>query len=207
MRRRSCASTSVPASEPPGAGPRRLGVLAAAVGALVAAVSTAGALAQEAAGAGGVRLGVVDLVVIRREADGARTIASQLETFVVGYQTDIEKEEAELRAAQEQLTAKRSSLSAEEYADERRKWEQAVAEAQRRFLRRRQEIDQARASAWQRLNGALDQAIRDVAAERGLTIVVRRDQIVFAAPGLEITEAVLARLNQSLPSISFGGDG
>jgi outer membrane protein len=181
--------------------------LAAAVGALVAAVSTAGALAQEAAGAGGVRLGVVDLVVIRREADGARTIASQLETFVVGYQTDIEKEEAELRAAQEQLTAKRSSLSAEEYADERRKWEQAVAEAQRRFLRRRQEIDQARASAWQRLNGALDQAIRDVAAERGLTIVVRRDQIVFAAPGLEITEAVLARLNQSLPSISFGGDG
>lgn len=172
----------------------------------VVVMASTGAAAL-AADARDVRLGVVDLVTVRREAEGAKTIANQLQTFVVDYQTDIEKEEAELRVAQEELNAKKATLSAEAYSEERQKWEQAVAEAQRRFLRRRQMMDQARAQAWQRLNGALDKVIHDIAAERGLTVVVRRDQIVYIAPGFEITEEVLARLNQALPSVPFGGVG
>lgn len=197
MRRRSCASTSVPASRPRRWLPGLLVVVAAAAG--------QGVAGQGVAAEPEVRLGVVDLATVRREAEGAKAIASQLEAFVVGYQTDIEKEEAELRSAQEQLNAKKAELSAEDYTEERRKWERAVAEAQRRFLHRRQAMDQARAAAWQRLNGALDQAIREIAVERGLTVVVRREQIVFVAPGFEITEDVLARLNQALPAVPLSG--
>lgn len=170
--------------------------------ALVAVV--AGLLLPAAAGAEGpaaVGLAIVDFTIVRREAAAAKSIAQQLEAFVNAYQGDIEREEAALRDAQEELSARRPMLSAEAYAEERHRWEQAVAQAQRRFMLRRQALDRARAEAWQRIEETLNQLIRDIAAERGLSVVLRRDQAVFVVPSLEITEEVLRRLDQILPSV------
>lgn len=148
-------------------------------------------------------LAVVDFATVRREAAAAKSIAAQVEAFVADYQQDIEREEASLRIAQEQLKVRREELSEEAYADERRKWETNVANAQRRFLERRQQLDRARTLAWQRVNDMVSTVIQDMAAERKLVIVLRRDQAVYVASGLEITEEVLLRLNARLPAIKI----
>lgn len=145
---------------------------------------------------------VVDFVSIRRSAQAARAITEQLESFIADYQGDLEKEEAALKTAQEKLDQERPRLPPGAYEEERQKWEQNVAEAQRRFLRRRQSIDRARTEAWEKVNQTLADVIRDVAAERRFQLILRRDQAVFVAPQLEITTEVLRRLDEVLPTVN-----
>jgi|APTNR8051073442_1049403.scaffolds.fasta_scaffold04456_5 Skp family chaperone for outer membrane proteins len=154
-----------------------------------------------------VRVAVVDFVAIRRNAAAARSITEQVEAFVADYQTDIETEEAQLRQAQEELTKKHAIVGPEAYETERGRWEHAVADAQRRFLVRRQTMDGARAEAWERVNRALAQVIKDVAAEQGFDLILRRDQAVFVVPHLDITDEVLARLDQVLPVVDVSVPG
>jgi outer membrane protein len=149
------------------------------------------------------RLAVVDFGKIRKEAAAVRSINAQLETYVASYQHDIEREEEALKRAQEEIDHKRGLLSPDAYAAEVRQWEKDVSEAQRRFLRRRQDLEKARADAWQQVNQRLDRIIKEVASERGLDIVIRRDQTVFVAPRFEITLDVLTRLDRELPDVDL----
>jgi Skp family chaperone for outer membrane proteins len=144
---------------------------------------------------------VVDFARVRRMAEAARGINDQAEKLIAAYQTDIEKEEQGLRLRQEDLDRRRSTMSEAAFAEERHTWEQEVAEAQRRFQRRRQDMDKARADAWRQMNDALDQVISDIVVERKLVLVLRRDQTVAFAPSLDITEEVLRRLNGILPNV------
>ena len=146
---------------------------------------------------------VVDFAAVRRDASAAKAIAQKLESFVSAYQSDVEREESALRGAQEALKRKQTELSSEAYTVERRSWEQAVADAQRRFMRRRQAMDEARGQAWQQVNEALGTVIRALATERSLRIVLRRDQAFWVAPELDVTDEVLNRLNQILPTVEI----
>lgn len=175
---------------------RQLAMLAMLVAALPAVESRA-----EDALAAPLRVAVVDFATIRREAAAVHAINAQLESHVAAYQSDIEKEEEALRLAQEQIDRKRAHLSADSYAAELRQWEKDVTEAQRRFLRRRQDLEKARADAWQQVNQRVDRIIKDLAVERNFDVVLRRDQTVFVAPRLEITREVLLRLDQELPDV------
>ncbi len=175
------------------------GRLAVLVLALIA-VTQVGTIRADDAAQPSLRMAVVDFGAIRRNAAAAQAIRAQMERYVVSYQSDIEKEELELRDAQQQLDQKRAGLAADAYSAELRKWEDAVSEAQRRFLRRRQEMERARADAWQRVNQQVDQIIKTMAIERNLDIIIRRDQAVHVSPRLEITEEVLRRLDRDMPS-------
>lgn len=146
---------------------------------------------------------VVDFAAVRRDATAAKAIAQKLESFASAYQSDVEREESALRGAQEALKRKQAELPSDAYAAERRIWEQAVADAQRRFMRRRQTLDEARAQAWQQVNEALGTVIRALAAERNLRIVLRRDQAFWVAAELDVTGEVLNRLNQILPTVEI----
>jgi outer membrane protein len=195
MRRNWFVSISVRGSDP-----RRF--LAIAVLALMIGVPGEPAHASDLDLAG-LRLAVVDFGKIRKEAAAVRSINAQLETYVASYQLDIEREEEALKRAQEEIDHKRGLLSPDAYAAEMRQWEKDVSEAQRRFLRRRQDLEKARADAWQQVNHRLDRIIKDVASERGIDIVIRRDQTVFVAPRFEITLDVLTRLDGELPGVDL----
>ena len=57
--------------------------------------------------------------------------------------------------------------------------------------------------AMQQIQAALGKIIEEVVAERDLTLVLPRSQVVFSAEPLEITDVVLDRLNQRMPSVSI----
>jgi Skp family chaperone for outer membrane proteins len=43
-----------------------------------------------------------------------------------------------------------------------------------------------------------------IAKERGLTLILRKDQTLFALPSYEITEEAMKRLDKQLPSVKIG---
>jgi outer membrane protein len=154
-----------------------------------------------------VRIAVLDLERVRLNAAAVKAIRSKLGTYLDVYRADTQKEEQEIRTAQEELARKRSVVSQEAYAEERKKLEDRLANAQGRVQRRRQALEKVNVEAMERVKHSLEAIVAEVAAERQLTLIIRKDQAVFASPDIEITDEVLKRLDQRLPSVQISDPG
>jgi Skp family chaperone for outer membrane proteins len=177
---------------------RRHAVLAAALVGMAAAMMPA----SPAAGAE-MRIAVLDVERVRRSAQAVKTIHTQLGTYVDAYRSETQKEEQEIRTAQEELARKRLIVTPEVYAEERRKLEEQLIRAQGRVQERRQSLERVNADAMQQVQDVLGRIVGDVASEQQLTLILRKDQVVFMKPDLEITDQVLQRLDRQLPSVNI----
>jgi outer membrane protein len=168
-----------------------------------------GALAQplRADPLSNVRIAVLDIEHVRLNAAAVKGIRSKLGTYLDMYRADTQKEEQEIRVAQEELARKRSMVSHEDYAEERKKLEDRLADAQGRVQRRRQALERVNVEAMERVKQALESIVAEVAADRQLTLIIRKDQAVFASPEIEITDDVMKRLDQRLPSVQVSDPG
>lgn len=178
---------------------RRFLLLAVALLALLAAPG-----AVSAQDAPGVRLGILDVGRALRDASAVKGIRSQLDRYMDSYRADTQKEEQSLRAADAELGRKRTVLSAEAFAAERQKLEQRVAAAQGKVQDRRQSLERVHAEAMQKVQDALAGIVSAIAKERGLTLILRKDQTLFALPAYDISDEAMKRLDKQLPSVKIG---
>lgn len=160
-----------------------------------------------AAASSEMRIAILDVERVRRNAQAVKTIHTQLGTYVDAYRNETQKEEQEIRTAQEELARKRLIVTPEAYADERRKLEDQLIQAQNRVQERRQSLERVNAEAMQQVQDVLGRIVGDVASEQQLTLILRKDQVVFMKPDLEITDQVLQRLDKQLPSVSLSDPG
>lgn len=179
-------------------------VLNLAVAAMIFAATPAPGRAQEAPT---VRLAILDVGRALRDASAVKGIRSQLTTYMDAYRADTQKEEQSLRGAQEELGRKRTILSPEAFAAERTKLEKRLADAQAKVQDRRQSLERVHAEAMQKVQDVLANIVTAVASERNLTLILRKDQTVFAASSYEITDEVLKRLDKQMPSVKIGNPG
>lgn len=174
--------------------------------ALLASVVLAGhAFAQQPApvAAPALKIGVIDIEQIRREATAVQDARKQITGFHNTVQTEIQKEENELRQANQELARQRTVLAPEAFNEERRKFEGRLVEVQRKVQERRQELDDLQNDVMRRMNEAMAEVVIEIAQEQGYSLILRLDQAVFAAEPYLITKTVLERLNKKLPSIKI----
>lgn len=149
------------------------------------------------------RIGVIDIEQIRRDATAVKDARDQIATFHNAVQAEIQKEENELREANQELARQRTLLAPEAFTEERRKFEARLVEVQRKVQERRQELDDIQNDVMRRMNEAMAEIVVEIAQEQGFGLILRLDQSVFAAQPLLITQPVLDRLNKKLPSIKI----
>ncbi len=179
-------------------------MIALLLGTLVAGGPISAALAQQPSA---FRFAVLDMERVRGTAAAVKSIRSQLETYMQSFRAETQREEQQLRTAQEELARKRTILSQEAFAAERQKLEQKLGEAQQRLQRRQQSINQVRGEAMQTVLQSLQEVVQGIATERQLTLIVRRRTTVYADPRYDITDEVLQRLDARLPSVKVGNPG
>jgi Skp family chaperone for outer membrane proteins len=174
--------------------------------ALVGAALAAPAVAQQAKKGNppattALKIAVIDVETIRREAAAIKTAREQLNRYQAAFQADIQKEEAELRNANQELARQRTILSPEAFAEERKKFEQRLVEVQRLMQQRKQQLDDSWAEVMRKINDSMNEVITELAVENGYSMIVRFDSLIFAGESLVITKAALDRLNKKLPTI------
>jgi len=146
-------------------------------------------------------IAIVDMKAIRQQSTAMAGVRDQISEYRTGFQTQIQQEEEQLRAANQELARQRSILSPDAFAEERKKFETRLAEVQRLVQNRRQELDKLRDTAMIQIQNNLNEVIADIAGERGIALVLQRDQTVLAVRTLEITTEVIERLNKKLPNV------
>lgn len=154
-----------------------------------------------------VKLAVIDMNEVRRNAAAVKDIRAQVEVFRAAFQAEIKTEEEELRTANQELGRQRAILSPEAFTDERRKFEQRLAGVQRKVQRRKQDLDKALNDAMFEVQKSLNKIVVDLAKENGLTLVLRKEQTVLVASPLNITGVVLERLDKAVPTIKVAEPG
>ena len=110
---------------------------------LTAAVGPGVAQESQKVGTIRVKMAVIDMNEIRRNAAAVKDIRAQVENLRAAFQTEIKNEEEELRAANQELGRQRAILSSEAFTEERRKFEQRLAGVQRKVQQRKQNLDKA----------------------------------------------------------------
>lgn len=163
-------------------------VVAAAFALLVA--GPAQAQAQPA-----IRIAVFDPQRVSEESDEGKKVQTELTGLRDRKQAELAAKEKELQDMQNQLTAQGLSLS----ADRRNALEKDV---QRKLLELQQAREGARSEMQFELSAAQNKfqekllaIVEQYGREEGFTLVLDRSVAAYAAPGIDVTTAVVDRLN------------
>lgn len=146
-------------------------------------------------------IAVVDLQGILRAASAAKGIHTQIERRRETYQEQVVAEEKRLRQAEQDLAQQRAVLGPEAYQQRVREFQSQVAEVQRQVQMRKRELDETFAGAMNEVRNALISVVAEIAEQRGIKLVLFKNQIVIAEKSLDVSDETLQRLNQRLPAV------
>jgi len=154
-----------------------------------------------------VKIAVIDMNVIRQSSKAVKDINKQLTTYANEYQKEMQKEDKALKAANDKLVKKRTILAREAFIAERKKFEQKLVAVQRLVQKRKQDLNKSRNDALLVVNEKLSKIIADYAEEKNIGLIVRRNQAILVSNQLDITDALLKKLDQALPSVKVEKPG
>ena len=177
-----------------------LGVVGAAGCLQMAAPATPAAAAEELPAP---VVAVIDYQRVMRDARAARSVREQLEARRRQFQEEISSQEQRLHLADRELAQQRNSMDPETFAERRREFEAEVAEVQRLVQQRRRQLDRASSEALDRVKQALIEVVTGMAEEMGFNLVLPASEVLFFGRRLDLTEQVLARLDEALPTVAI----
>lgn len=174
----------------------------AALAALVAAIPAA-APAQRL---GGAIVAVVDTARISRECTACRTASNQLQTQgnalrtrVTTLQQQLESQGKPIQTAVNALGSKQPDAALQQRITA---FQTQQRNAQQELARGEENLRSTQLHVQQQIFRRLEPIIDSVMKSRGANVVVDRANTLAASPALDITNDVLAQLNQQLPSVS-----
>lgn len=146
-------------------------------------------------------IAVLDAQRVLRDSKAGRDIRRQIDAYRKAYQAEIKAEETKLRATEEELKRQRTVLAPDVFEKRRRDFEERVISLQRRVQDRTRALDRAFDGAMQELRKPLIPLVRDLTKQLGYNVVVDNSQVLMVLEGRDITETVIAHLDQRIASV------
>lgn len=131
----------------------------------------------------------------KQPASGAVNQATPVRTVVVSLQR-VGSESVEGRASNQRLQALAQKLSAELLAKQKELPQPNGPELQRLAQQSQTDFVNAQRQAQTELRGKLNPVVSEIAAEHGADVVLNGDTLVWSAARLDVTDEVIAKLNE-----------
>ena len=171
------------------------------------AAATAAPVAAQAQRAPAGVIVVVDSNRVYRECNACRTAAAQLQAQVTALQNrqqtlmnQLKPEADAIQAAVTALAGKQPDAALRSRAQA---FQQKQEQAQQELARTEQNIQSIRTNVSRQIDARYGPAVRQVMTQQGANLAVDVDATIAHAPALDVTPAVLAALNATLPSLSL----
>ena len=149
---------------------------------------------------------VVDTDRISRECTACRAAATQLQTQNNNLRTRATTLQQQLNTQGQPIQTAVTALNGRQpdAALQQRitAFQTQQQNAQRELATAERNLQSTQLHVNQQIGARLQPIIGTIAQARGATVAVDRGSTLFAAPALDITNEVLAQLNQQLPSVS-----
>lgn len=147
---------------------------------------------------------VADADYLMNETAAAKSVKAQLKTQSAKFQKEFKDTEATLQQEEKALIAKRPNLTEAEFKKQIEAFRAKMNEESKKFQTKKAKLDKAFQNALKELQKQIGLTIQEVAKEKGLAYVLSKQDVLFAAAGQpDITQDVLARLNQKTKTIDI----
>lgn len=173
-------------------------VLAAVVGLTL----SSGASAQNGGKVPPAAIAVLDSQRIYRDAAALKGAREQLDKYRTSFQSEIAKEEEKLRAEQQEIARQRSVVAPEAFEQRTQAFQKKVNDLQKRIQERSQSLETMFNGVRKQITLEVVEILKDLSKERGFNVVLDRAQVLlFVDNKIDVTEEVLKRLDQRLPTV------
>ena len=147
------------------------------------------------------RIAILDFSRIHQHAEAIQSIEAGYRSAIEAYAEEAKARETELRSAEDALRARETELSPEAYRSERLDLQRRMARAMELVQERKRTLDLARQEGLNEVQLALNAIVTEIATERQLSLILRKEQTVLVATEFDVTDEVLRRLNKRVPSV------
>ena len=152
-------------------------------------------------------VGLISVPDVMRASTAAQAIERAIGERRQKLNEDAQKEQASWRDFQQQLGAQRGNLTPEQIRAKERELQERITAAQRKFRDRNRIIQEALQYSLAQIERTLAGVLQQVAASRGMNMVLHRAQVALNIPDFDVSQEVVDQLNQILPAVVIPPDG
>jgi Skp family chaperone for outer membrane proteins len=148
-------------------------------------------------------IAVIDVQKIMQDSNASKGITKSFESLRDSYQKEISALEDKLRKNEDELRKQQTVLSPEALANKRRDFEKQVADVQKTVQNRKRALETSLNEAMAVVHKTMVEVVADISRERGANLVLARQQFVLVDTQLDVTDAVMERVNKKLPQVAL----
>jgi len=148
-------------------------------------------------------IAVLDVREILSRSKAAQAIQPQFEKLKKTYEDEVNKVREQIQGDGQQLNAQRSLLTPDAFAQREQALQQRASQLNSLVNDRKRTLDLTFDSGLGQIRNVMLQVSTDIAKERSINIILPKDAVVIIARNLEITEEVLKRVDQKLPTVTL----
>jgi outer membrane protein len=167
-----------------------------------APAAPAASAAPQSASPQSINVMVVDVQTLMRKSKAAVMVRQQLEQKRAEYAKEMSKQDETLRHESENLQRQASSLSPEALNQKKREFQQKLSEFDKSVQSKRQALERSDAEASEKIQTVIRDIITEMATEKNVNLVFQSTQLVMFSPGFDVTDGVLQKLDERLPSLT-----
>ena len=145
---------------------------------------------------------VVDVQSLLQNSKSAKMVRQQIEQKRTEYAKEISHQEETLRQERDGLQRQQASLSAEALNQKGKEFQQKVNELDKSVQGKRQALERSNAEALEKIQEAMLKIITEIAKDRKANMVFQRSELVLFDQGFDVTDEVLAKLDEQLPTLT-----
>lgn len=148
-------------------------------------------------------VGVLDGDAVLNGSNAGKSLRQQYDQKVKALQADVAKQEDALRTQLQNLQSQRSSLQPQDFEAKQIAIRQQADKLRQDAIAKRKAINTSAEKARGALIQSAQKSLQEVAQQKGLTLVIDKSATHLSAPGWDITNEVLQRLNKAMPTIKM----
>jgi len=148
------------------------------------------------------KVAVVNVQKIMKESKAAQAVRSQVTAKQKAFQAELDKKEGELQKEDQDLAKQRSVLSPEAFEKKYKDFRKKAAEAQKEVREKRGKLDRGFTEALTEIQKKVTEIVAGIAKEKEVEMVVANTPVLYVSPDLDITDAVLSKLDAQLPNVT-----
>jgi len=150
----------------------------------------------------GAVVAILDMPRILRDSKAAATLREEIDKRRLAHQTTLGEQENGLQTVDQALVRQRAVLSAETFAAKRKELQEHANRLQQEFVSHQKEMEELFGRGIGQVRKALAEVVKEIADERGISVILLKATTVLANRELDITEEVLRHLDERLPSVN-----
>ena len=145
---------------------------------------------------------VVDVQALLQNSKSAKMVRQQIEQKRAEYAKEISHQEETLRGERDALQRQQASLSADALNQKGREFQQKVNDLDRNVQSKRQSLERSNAEALEKIQEVMLKIITDIAKDRKANLVFQRSELVLFDQNFDVTDEVLQKLDEQLPTLT-----